>query len=91
MQFDQWQELPEPNRIPAAIETLKATKPGWAGSHLGNAILNAAELLEENEHLGASKIIIITDRQEGIQLEGLQGLNFENKLIPPTFITGSDF
>ena len=73
MQFDQWQELPEPDRIPAAIETLKATKPGWAGSHLGNAILNAAELLEENEHLGASKIVIITDRQEGIQLEGLQG------------------
>ena len=89
IKFDQWQELPEPNRIPNAIETLKATKPGWAGSHLGNAILNAAELLEENEHLGASEIIIITDRQEGIQLEGLQsyewpeGIQISLKTVKP--------
>ena len=73
MQFDQWEELPEPNRIPAAMETLKAAEAGWGGSRMGNAILTAAELLEENEHLGPSRIVVVTDRQEGIQLEGLQG------------------
>ena len=73
MRFDQWHELAEPNRLPAARESLNAIKAGWGGSHLGNAILTAAELLEENEHVGPKQIVVITDLQEGSQLEGLQG------------------
>ncbi len=73
LRFDQWHELPEPNRLAAANETLKSVQPGWGGSHLGNAIITATELLEETDHAGLKKIVVITDSQEGSQLEGLQG------------------
>ena len=73
LRFDQWRDLPEPSRLPAAREALNGLQPGWGSTHLGNAILTAAELLEENPHTGPQQIIVLTDRQEGAQLDGLQG------------------
>jgi len=73
LRFDQWRDLPEPNRLPAAQQALNALQPGWGGTHLGNAIQTASDLLEEDTTGAPKRIIIITDRQDGSRLEGLQG------------------
>ena len=80
LRFDQWRDLPEPNRLPAARETLNGLQPGWGRTHLGNAIITAAEILEENTHAGPQRIIVLTDRQEGAQLDGLSGRDWPANL-----------
>jgi hypothetical protein len=72
--------LPEPNRLPAAQQTLDALQPSWGGTHLGNAVLTAAELLAEDTTAAARRIVVITDRQEGSRLEGLQGADWPENL-----------
>jgi hypothetical protein len=80
LRFDQWRDLPEPNRLPAALQTLNALQPGWDGTHLGNAIMTASDLLEEDATGAPKRIIVITDRQDGSRLEGLQGLEWPEGL-----------
>ncbi len=73
LRFDQWDELPEENRLTVARETLGSLEPGWGGTHLGNALLTASELLDETEAGTRKRIVVLTDRQEGSRLDGLQG------------------
>ena len=49
LRFDQWNDLPEEKRPAVARETLGRLQPGWGGTHLGNAILTAAEILDETD------------------------------------------
>ena len=80
LRFDQWRDLPEPSRLPAAHQALNALQPGWGGSHLGNAIITASDLLEEDTTDTPKRIIAITDRQDGSKLEGLQGYEWPENL-----------
>src|SRR3989442_15318117 len=54
-----------------------ALKPGWADTHLGNALIAAAEAFadadKQGQNIGARQIVLITDLQEGSRLDGLQG------------------
>ena len=71
--FDQWSETPEANRIAFAHQALANLEPGWGGTHLGNALLTASELLDETDSGQPKRIVVVTDRQAGSRLDGLQG------------------
>jgi len=71
--FDQWSATPEEERINFSRQALATLEPGWGGTHLGNALLTASELLDELDSGQPKRIIALTDRQEGSLLEGLQG------------------
>ena len=73
LSLDQWSKLPEESRLSFARDALGKLQPGWGGTHLGNALLTASELLEEAESKGPNRIVVLTDLQEGSRLDGLQG------------------
>ena len=73
LRFEQWKNLPEENRLTVARETLGKLKPGWGGTHLGNAILTASELLDETDSVARKRIVVLSDQQGGSRLDGLQG------------------
>ncbi|MEY2407491.1 MAG: hypothetical protein QOF48_161 [Verrucomicrobiota bacterium] len=81
LNFEQWSALPAPQRASEASRRLDQTPAGWGGTHLGNALLNAVEWLEEKPATGvglpaARRILLVTDLQEGTHLDGLQGFEW---------------
>lgn len=75
--FEQWAAMNLPDRVALATQQLAGTTPGWHATHLGNALVTAAELIEDTEkresHTGPRRVVLITDMQEGSRLDGLQG------------------
>jgi hypothetical protein len=74
--FDEWNRTPAGERVALAVRKLSETAPGWSSTHLGEAIINAAETLADtrgNAVTGPRQIIVISDLQEGSRVEQLQG------------------
>ena len=75
--FEQWAGMNASDRPAIAAQRLAESKPTWHSTHLGNALIAAAEAIEDAEkreqHVGARRIVLITDMQEGSRLDGLQG------------------
>jgi hypothetical protein len=74
-------------RAAAAEARLKAVQPGWAGTHLGHALLNATEQLVEqlnrdakDQGNAALRLVVVSDMQAGARLDGLQGFEWPKKL-----------
>jgi hypothetical protein len=85
--FQQWSGAPTGTRAATALGVLQDVKPGWTGTHLGNALLRAVELLEEGTDVPTRRrIVVISDLQEGASLDGLQGYDWPNgvevELVP---------
>ena len=78
MDMEQWRTMPVGERIPTAVRQLAATKPGWSGTNVGAAILQALDLLSGAREAVPSRgeIVIFSDMQEGARLDGLQGLEW---------------
>src|SRR5207249_5781549 len=78
--FDQWSSMNAGERAVLAAQRLAELKPGWATTHLGNALITAAEAFAEadkqGQNIGARRIVLITDLQEGGRLDGLQGYDW---------------
>ena len=59
-----------------AVGRIGALTPTWAGTHLGNALVTAAEALAENEDgkaaPGPRQIVLVSDLQAGSRLDALQ-------------------
>jgi hypothetical protein len=75
--FEQWVAMNLSERTALAAQRLAASKPTWHATHLGNALIAAAETIEDAEkreqHTGLRRIVLIADLQEGSRLDGLQG------------------
>lgn len=78
--LEQWTAMVPAERASLAIQRLAASGPTWRSTHLGNALIAAAEMLEvadparRNEPpAGPKRIVLISDLQEGSRLDGLQG------------------
>jgi hypothetical protein len=75
--FEQWSAMNLSERTTLAAQRLAGLKPTWHSTHLGNALIAAAEAIEDVEkreqQFGPRRIVLITDLQEGSRLEGLQG------------------
>ncbi|MBL9202774.1 MAG: BatA domain-containing protein, partial [Opitutaceae bacterium] len=76
LSFEDWNRAAPGDRVPQAVGRLAALTPSWAGTHLGNALVGAAEALAENEDgkaaPGPRGIILISDLQAGSRLDALQ-------------------
>jgi hypothetical protein len=70
--FADWNSWPESQRAVLARQRLAAVAPGWMGTRLGLALTEAAEQFRENA-VSRREIVLITDLQEGANLDGLQG------------------
>lgn len=83
--FEQWAAAAPGERAALASQRLGEVSPGWGGTHLGNALLNAVELIEEQTTGPAPtpavrRIIVVTDLQEGAHVDGLQGFEWPRGL-----------
>ncbi|HEU0038169.1 MAG TPA: BatA domain-containing protein [Verrucomicrobiae bacterium] len=74
--FEQWNAAPSGGRAALATGRLKETSPGWSATHLGIALISAAESLADSDgkqFTGPRQIVLLSDLQEGSQLNQLQG------------------
>ncbi len=85
--FDDWARADASQRQNLWRERLSTAQVTAAGTHLGKALVTAAELIEEartREQVTADalpgRIIVVTDGQEGSHLEGLAGFNWPARL-----------
>ncbi len=74
--FEDWNRTPPADRVAFAVGRVGGITPGWSGTHLGNALVTAAEALGENEEgkaaPGPRQIVLVTDLQAGSRLDALQ-------------------
>jgi hypothetical protein len=81
--FDQWTQMPLNDRAPALLRKLSDASPGWSATHLGDALLSAAESLADTAGkpwAGSRQIILVSDLQEGSRLDQLQGYEWPKGL-----------
>ncbi len=74
--FDQWRSAAGGERAALANGKLAGASPGWSSTHLGNALVAAAEALADTggkTRAGPRQIVLITDLQAGSRLDQLQG------------------
>jgi len=80
LSFEQWTAMNPGERAALTTERIAALKPGWAATHLGNALTAAAEAFTEadksEQNPGPRRIVLISDLQEGARLDGLQGYDW---------------
>jgi hypothetical protein len=80
--FEEWNRAAPGDRMALGRSRLAAVSPGWGGTHLGNALITAAESLSENEANRASgqghfadgprEIVVVSDLQAGSRVDTLQ-------------------
>jgi hypothetical protein len=75
MSFDEWKKTAPDKRAATAMQRLTSVTPGWNATRLDVALLQAVEGLDQaDESLqGTREIVLVSDLQEGAQLDGLQG------------------
>jgi hypothetical protein len=85
--FEEWARTEPSQRATMWKERLSVIEPTYGGTTLGNALINAAELLEDarsrNEATVESitgRLILISDLQEGAHLDGLAGFNWPSRV-----------
>lgn len=75
--FADWNNAAIGDRATLVNQRIATLQPTSAGTHLGAALLQAAELLEpsgaNSPTNGLREIILVSDVQEGSKLDGLQG------------------
>jgi hypothetical protein len=73
--FDQWNETAAGERAALASKRIADLAPGWASTQLGNALVTAAEALEESKdklEVVRRQVVLVSDLQEGSRLDTLQ-------------------
>lgn len=77
MTFDEWQKTSIEQRVPTFLQKAQTERPEWGATNFGAALLHAAELLDAGREVSnASEIVVISDLQEGMKLDGLQGFGW---------------
>lgn len=75
LSFEDWTQAPAGGRVALATGRLQAVAPGWRGTHLGTALVTAAETLGENGGdlaPGPRQVFVVSDFQAGSRLDALQ-------------------
>jgi hypothetical protein len=73
--FAEWSSWSADQRAALARQRLAATAPGWMGTQLGLALTAAVEQFTDDasKPAGRRELVLISDLQEGANLDGLQG------------------
>jgi len=96
--FEQWDAMDSARRTAVAAEQLSELSPGWASTNLGQALVSAAEAIEDDEvndeqqKFKTHKIVLISDLQKGSSLEALQAYEWPEALeleVKPIAVAGS--
>ena len=75
--FDQWQTMAPAERAAITSQEISKLSPGWSSTDLGQALVTAAETIEDDEaNDGAQsrsdrRIVLISDLQQGSKLDAL--------------------
>jgi hypothetical protein len=83
--FEQWAALDPSRRASIINEQISKLSPGWAGTDLGQALVTAAEAIEDDEvndkqqSARAHRIVLISDLQEGAALEALHAYEWPQR------------
>ncbi len=86
MGFEQWGALDPTQRASIAIEHISKLSPGWALTNLGNALVSAAEAIEDDEindgqqTIAMRKVVLISDLQEGSNLEAMHAYEWPEEM-----------
>ena len=73
--FDEWNRTNPAERVALAAAKLAGISPGWSGTHLGNALIAAAESLADHDNKrapGPRQVVLVSDLQTGSRLDTLQ-------------------
>lgn len=74
--FDQWDASGAGDRAALISTKLAQASPGWGSTQMGNALIQAAEMMVDSAgkpSVRSTRIELITDLEEGSRLEPLQG------------------
>lgn len=77
MGFEEWSQLEASQRVSLATEQINGLMPGWGHTNLGDALVAAAEAIEDDEINDTSvtaavrRIVLISDLQEGSEIKAL--------------------
>jgi hypothetical protein len=75
LSFEEWNRAPAGDRVALATSRVATLAPGWGGTHLGNALITAAEALAENDTKrapGPRQVVLVSDMQAGSRIDALQ-------------------
>lgn len=101
MGFEQWASMDPARRASVAGRQLSELSPGWARTELGQALVAAAEAMEDDEvneegqSGGQRQILLISDLQQGSNIEALQAYEWPQdtkltvKLVRPRGTTNA--
>ena len=84
--FEQWVALEPSQRASITIEEISKLSPGWALTNLGNALVSAAESIEDDEvndgqqPVAMRQVVLISDLQEGSNLEALHAYEWPEEM-----------
>ncbi len=96
--FEQWDAMDSARRTAIAAEQLSKLSPGWASTNLGQALVSAAEAIEDDEvndeqqKFRTHRIVLISDLQKGSSLEALQAYEWPEAMeleLKPIAAAGS--
>ncbi|MEP6670621.1 MAG: BatA domain-containing protein [Chthoniobacter sp.] len=75
MSFEEWRKTAPDERAAATTQRLAAITPRWNATRLDAALLHSIEALDQagQSLQGKREIVVVSDMQEGAQLDGLQG------------------
>ena len=83
--FEQWATLDPSRRASIVNESVSKLSPSWAGTDLGQALVTAAEAIEDDEvndkqqSARMHRIVLISDMQEGAALEALHAYEWPQR------------
>lgn len=83
--FEQWATLNQDRRVSVVNEHISMLSPGWARTDLGQALVNAAEAIEDDEvnerfqSTRTHRIVLISDLQEGATFEALHAYEWPER------------
>jgi len=86
MGFEEWESMESDRRTAIAGEQLSDLTPSWASTNLGNALVAAAEAIEDDEindehqKFRTHQIVLISDLQKGSNLTALQAYEWPETL-----------
>jgi hypothetical protein len=74
--FDQWQAIEPSQRATTVASQCAGLSPGWAATNMGQALVAAAEAIEDDEANDQNttrvhQVVLISDLQQGSNLEAL--------------------
>jgi len=82
--FEQWRTMDPGQRVPVTTREMARLAPGWAATDLGQALVAAAEAIEDEEiddgTQAQRRIVLVSDLQQGSKLDALLAYEWPQRM-----------